>query len=201
MYVLPRDGKIAEIPGNPAHLRPQRRVRVGLLQGRPTRSSGPTPPPSPSRSASGWGPSEMSLQTARRTGPEDQRPGGRGGAGDLGRTGARPLLGGIETQMSQGGLDPIVAARIEAKLRSTPAAHFADIYVEVHEEMQKEQAAQQAQQQSQPAIGVGPPGLPAGPPPPLSPEPPSLPVAQVLASQRSLLPRLASRTSPTSFPL
>jgi hypothetical protein len=74
----------------------------------------------------------------------------------------KALLAGIEQMMSQGALDPIVAARLGVAMRKDPSAPFAEIYVQIHEQMQKEQAAQQAAQ-PQPALGAGPPGLPPGP--------------------------------------
>ena len=76
----------------------------------------------------------------------------------------KALLGGLEQQLAAGGLDPIVVAKIEMSLRQTPNAHFADVYVKVHEDMQKEQAAMQAAQPPA-ALGAGPPGQPGGGPP------------------------------------
>ena len=78
----------------------------------------------------------------------------------------KAMLGGLEQMLAQGGTDPIVVAKLEIAMRADPTAHFADVYVKVHEEMQAQQAAQQQAAAQQPAaLGAGPPGLTGGGPP------------------------------------
>jgi hypothetical protein len=162
MYVIPRDGRISQIPGNPATYVPND-VFVSDYSKASYPFLGADSSSIPIELGQRVGTGQMSLQTARELDPKISDPvleSVRVTSEGL----EKALLAGIETQMSQGGLDPIVAARIEAAMRATPAAHLADVYVKVHEQMQKEQAAQQAQQPQQPALGAGPPGLPPGGP-------------------------------------
>ena len=82
----------------------------------------------------------MSLQTAREMDPKIDDPVKEGNR-VISEGLEKALLGGIEQQLAGGMLDPVVAAKIEIALRQDPTAHFADIYVKVHEDMQKQQAA------------------------------------------------------------
>lgn len=111
------------------------------------------------------GTGEMSLQTAREMDPAIEDPmGERDRVEEEGLT--KAMLAGIETQLSQGGLDPVVAARIIQKKKETHD-DFADVYVAVHKEMQAEQAQQQAAQpQPDPSAGPPPEGMPGAAQPP-----------------------------------
>jgi hypothetical protein len=76
----------------------------------------------------------------------------------------RAIISGLEQQLAvpaaQGGIDPIVVARITKMRGENPGMFIEDAVIEVHKVMQKEQAAQAAQ--AQPGIG-GPPGQGAPP--------------------------------------
>jgi hypothetical protein len=113
------------------------------------------------------GTGEMSLQTARESDPKIADPVAEANR-VLSEGLEKALLAGLEEQLSAAQLDPIVVAKIEAALRADPNAHFADIYIKVHEQMQKDQAAQQAN--VTPAGGGGAPG---------GPEPATMPGAAV----------------------
>ena len=159
MFVLPRDGKIKDIPGNPQTYTPND-VFVSDYSKAEYPFLGSDSSSIPIEIGQRVGTGEMSLQTARELDPKIPDPvleAGRVISEGL----EKALLGGIEQQLAAGALDPIVAAKIEQALRQDPNAHFADIYVKVHEDMQKQQAAM-AQAQGPPA-GVG--GAPTAPPP------------------------------------
>lgn len=168
MYVLPRDGKIQQIPGNPATYKPNE-IFVSDYSKASYPFLGSDSSSIPIEIGQRVGTGEMSLQTAREMDPKIPDPvleAGRVISEGL----EKALLGGIEQQLAGGTLDPIVAAKIEQALRSDPNAHFADIYVKVHEAMQKEQAA------AQQAL---PPGGPGGPPGQTPPAPGAMPGATV----------------------
>ena len=168
MFVLPRDGKIQQIPGNPQTYIPDE-VFVSDSSTCSYPFLGADASSIPIEIGQRVGTTEMSLQTAREMDPRIADP-----AQEALRVTSegleKAILGGIEQQLAGGTLDPIVAAKIEIAYRQDPSAHFADIYVKVHEDMQKQQAAQ-AQQQQQP------PGLPGGAPP--GPPPQTMPGATV----------------------
>ena len=105
----------------------------------------------------------MSLQTAREMDPKIDDPVKEGNR-VISEGLEKALLGGIEQQLAGGMLDPVVAAKIEMALRQDPTAHFADIYVKVHEDMQKQQAAM-ASRTASAGLPPGPGGAPGGPPP------------------------------------
>lgn len=168
MYVIPRDGKIQSIPGNPATYKPND-VFVSDYSEATYPFLGSDKSSIPIIIGQSIGTGEMSLQTGRELDPNIKDP-----VVEAGRVISegleKALLGGIEQQLAGGTLDPIVAAKIEQALRSDPNAHFADIYVKVHEAMQKEQAAAQQAQ---------PPGGPGGPPGQTPPAPGAMPGATV----------------------
>ena len=161
MFVLPRDGKIAPIPGNPGTYTPNDTF-VSDFSVASYAFLGSDSSSIPIEIGQRVGTGEMSLQTARELDPKITDP-----VQEANRVISegleKALLGGMETQLAQGGLDPIVVARVESALRQDPTAHFADVYTKVHEDMQKEQAAQQAQ--APPDLGAGQPGQPPGPQP------------------------------------
>jgi hypothetical protein len=176
MYVIPRDGKIASVPGNPATYKPND-VFVSDYSKASYPFLGSDSSSIPIEIGQRVGTGEMSLQTARELDPKISDP-----VAEAGRVISegleKALLGGIEQGLAGGTLDPIVAARCEAAMRADPNAHFADIYVQIHEKMQSEQAAQQqamqAQQpQGQPGVQPGQmPGatVPPGGAQPLNPD-------------------------------
>lgn len=166
MYTgIPRNGKINEIPNNPATYVPKDIfVTSESKAAYPFLGSDSSSIPIEIGQRVGTG--EMSLQTARELDPKITDP-----VQEANRVISegleKALLGGMEQQLAAGGLDPAVVAKIEIALRQDPTKHFADIYVKVHEDMQKQQAAMQAAQPPQPAaLGAGPPGAPGGGPPP-----------------------------------
>ena len=172
MFYLPRDGKMKDIPGNPQSYVPNE-VFVSDYSRASYQFLGSDSSSIPIEIGQRVGTTEMSLQTAREMDPaisdaaqENQRVVCEGLD--------KALLGGIEQQLAGGMLDPIVAARVEIKMRTDPNAHFADIYVSVHEQMQKDQAAQQAQQPQQgppPGQPPGPAAMPGAAVPPGGPQP------------------------------
>lgn len=172
MYVLPRDGKIQSIPGNPNTYTPNE-VFVSDYSKADYPFLGSDSSSIPIEIGQRVGTGEMSLQTARELDPKISDP-----VMEAGRVISegleKAILAGIEQQLSAGALDPVVAAKIEMALRSDPNAHFADIYVQVHTQMQKDQAAQ-AQAQPSPAGPGGPPPASSMPgasqPPPGQPQP------------------------------
>ena len=132
MFVLPRDGKIKDIPGNPQTYTPND-VFVSDYSKAEYPFLGSDSSSIPIEIGQRVGTGEMSLQTARELDPKIPDPvleAGRVISEGL----EKALLGGIEQQLAGGMLDPIVAAKIEQALRQDPNAHFADIYVKVHEE-------------------------------------------------------------------
>lgn len=155
MYVIPRDGKIAQVPGNPQTYTPDE-VFVSDYSECSYPFLGADASSIPVELGQRVGTTEMSLQSAREVDPKI-----KDAALEYVRVTSegleKALLGGIEQQLAGGTLDPIVAARMEAKLRANPTMRLADIYSEIHGEMQKEQAAQ--------AAPPAPDGQPAGPPP------------------------------------
>jgi len=160
MYVIPRDGKINDIKGSPDKYVPKD-VFVSDYSKATYSFVGADSSSIPIEIGQRVGTGEMSLQTAREMDPVIKDPVME--ATRVVNEGLeKALLAGIEQMMSQGALDPIVAARLGVAMRKDPSAPFAEIYVQIHEQMQKEQAAQQAAQ-PQPALGAGPPGLPPGP--------------------------------------
>ena len=161
MYVLPRDGKVQSVPGNPNTYVPDD-VFVSDYSKADYPFLGADASSIPIQIGQRVGTTEMSLQTAREMDPKISDPvmeGNRVVSEGL----EKALLGGIEQQLAEGMLDPVVAAKIEIALRQDPTAHFADIYVKVHEDMQKQQAAMQ--QAAPPGLPPGPGGAPGGPPP------------------------------------
>jgi hypothetical protein len=165
MYVIPRDGKVQAVPGNPNTYKPAD-VFVSDYSKCGYPFLGSDASSIPIEIGQRVGTTEMSLQTARELDPKIADP-----IQEANRVISegleKALLGGIEQQLAGGTLDPIVAAKIETALRQSPTSHFADVYVAVHEAMQKEQAAQ-----------AQPPAAP-GAPPPGGPPPESMPGAAV----------------------
>lgn len=168
MYVIPRDGKIQQIPGNPATYRPND-VFVSDYSEAQYPFLGADASSIPIELGQRVGTGQISLQTARELDPKVADP-----VQEAGRVVSegleKALLGGIEQGLAGGTLDPIVAAKIEVAMRAHPNAHFADVYVKVHADMQKEQAAAQ---QASPPVGPG------GPPGQTPPAPGSMPGATV----------------------
>ena len=161
MFILPRDGKVKEIPGNPNTYTPDD-VFVSDYSKTDYPFLGADASSIPIEIGQRVGTTEMSLQTAREMDPKIDDP-----ALEQSRVLAegleKALLGGIEQQLAGGMLDPIVAAKIEIAARQDPTKRFAEIYVAVHEDMQKQQAAQQGAG-APPGAGL-PPGGAAGPSP------------------------------------
>ena len=163
MYVIPRDGKINQIKGAPNTYVPND-VFVSDFSKANYPFLGADASSIPIEIGQRVGTGEMSLQTAREMDPRIPDP-----VQEANRVISegleKALLGGMEQMLASGQTDPIVVAKVEMALRKDPTAHFADIYVQVHEEMQKEQAAMQAAQPPQPAaLGAGSPGT-GGPSP------------------------------------
>ena len=159
---IPRTGKISDIPNNPATYVPKD-IFVTTESKAVYPFLGSDSSSIPIEIGQRVGTGEMSLQTARELDPKIEDP-----VKEANRVISegleKALLGGMEQQLSAGGLDPIVVAKIEVAMRQDPNKHFADIYVKVHEDMQKAQAAMQAAQPPA-ALGAGPPGQPGGGPP------------------------------------
>ena len=161
---LPKSGKVKDIPGNPATYKPN-----DIFVTSESKASypfiGADASSIPIELGQRVGTGQMSLQTARELDPTIKDPVLE--ATRVVNEGLeKAMLAGIEQMMSQGALDPIVAAKIGMALRADPSKPLADIYVQIHTEMQQEQAANQAaQQQSAAAPGQGPPGAPGGGPP------------------------------------
>jgi hypothetical protein len=163
MYVIPRDGKITDIKGSPATYTPND-VFVSDFSKATYSFLGSDASSIPIEIGQRVGIQEMSLQTARELDPRIPDPvleANRVVTEGL----EKALIGGLENQLAQGGLDPLVVAKINMALLADPTKPFAQVYVDVHEAMQKEQAATQAAQGQPPALGAGQPGLPPGPPP------------------------------------
>jgi hypothetical protein len=196
MYVLPRDGKIQSIPGNPNTYTPND-VFVSDFSKADYPFLGSDSSSIPIEIGQRVGTGEMSLQTARELDPKIADP-----VMEAGRVISegleKAILAGIEQQLSAGALDPVVAAKIEMALRADPNGHFADIYVKVHEDMQKQQAA--AAPPSPDGAG-GPPPASAMPgasqPPPGQPQPLNGPPG---AGQQNLA-QLVSSLGQSSKPL
>ena len=107
------------------------------------------------------GTGEMSLQTAREMDPAIDDP-AEEGIRVVKEGLEKALLGGMEQMASQGALDPIVIARVDADMRATNEP-LSVVYARVHKQMQDEQAAQAPQgAPGQPGTA---PGAPGGPPP------------------------------------
>ena len=154
MYILPRDGKIAQIPGNPQTYVPDE-VFVSDSSTCSYPFLGADASSIPIEIGQRVGTGEMSLQTAREMDPRITDPVEEANR-VLSEGMEKALLGGLEQQLAGGTLDPIVVAKIEAALRADPSAHFSDVYIKIHETMQKDQAAQaQATQQPSPLGGGG----------------------------------------------
>jgi hypothetical protein len=160
---IPKDGKVKEIPGNPATYKPNDIfVTSESIASYPFIGADASSIPVELGQRVGTG--QMSLQTARELDPTIKDPVLE--ATRVVNEGLeKAMLAGIEQMMSQGALDPIVAAKIGMAMNADPTKPLAEIYVKVHEQMQQEQAAMQAQQPPA-APGAGPPGAPGGGPPP-----------------------------------
>lgn len=156
MFLLPRDGKITSVPGNPDTYKPNdifvtdtSVVNYSFL--------GADSSSIPIEIGQRLGTGEISLQTAREKDPfvddpEEERMRTEREGLD------KALLGGVEQQAASGGLDPLVIARIGVERQSSPGKSFAQVYLDVHNQMQKEQAAQQ--QQQSPPVGGAPGAVP-----------------------------------------
>ncbi len=172
MYVIPRDGKISQIPGSPDVYTPVETFVTDYSE-----SSypflGSDASSIPIEIGQRVGTLEMSLQTAREYDPIITDPiaeGERVVSEGL----EKALLGGLENQAAQGGLDPIVIVKIHMHMLKEHCT-LAEAYAKIHEQMQQEQAAQQ----QQPALGPGQPGLPPGGPGQGGPPPSAMPGAAV----------------------
>lgn len=176
MYHVPRDGKVSAIFGSPKTYKPDD-VFVSDFSICTYSFPGSDAAQIPIELSQRVGTGEMSLQTAREKDPVIDDPIEENTRVEL--EGLRKaMLAGLEQQLSAGGLDPVVVAKIAQAKAEDPGAHLEDIYVKVHEAMQKEQAAQQAAQPPPPGLDSGgPPGASAGPggPPPSSMPGASLP--------------------------
>ena len=176
MYLIPRDGKVTDITGSPKTYMPND-VFVSDYSNCTYSFLGSDAAQIPIEICQRVGTGEMSLQTAREKDPVIDDPIEENTRVEL--EGLRKaMLAGLEQQLSAGGLDPVVVAKIAQAKAEDPGAHLEDIYVKVHEAMQKEQAAQQAAQPPPPGLDSGgPPGASAGPggPPPSSMPGASLP--------------------------
>ena len=167
MYVIPRDGKIQQVPGNPQTYVPDE-VFVSDYSKCSYPFLGADASSIPVELGQRVGTTEMSLQTAREMDPKISDP-VREGNRVIGEGLDKALLGGIEQQLAGGMLDPIVAARIKMALMAEPTKDLSTIYAKVHQQMQQEQAAQ-----------ASPPGAPApGGGAPLTPSPAAMPGAAV----------------------
>ena len=198
MYVMPRDGKIAAIPGNPNTYTPDE-VFVSDFSKATYPFLGSDSSSIPIEIGQRVGTTEMSLQTAREMDPKIADP-ALEGARVISEGLEKALLGGIEQQLAGGMLDPIVAARIEVALRADPNAHFADIYVKIHGDMQKEQApaAQPPQGAAPPAGGPPPAAMPGAAVPPggAQPQPLNPPPGQGQANLAQLVSSLGQSSKP-----
>ena len=111
------------------------------------------------------GTTEMSLQTAREMDPAIEDP-AEEGRRVVSEGLEKALLGGLENQAAQGGLDPIVIAKIHQQMLTTRAP-LSTVYANVHEQMQKQQAAAAAAQpQPDPTQGADPSQMPGAAVPP-----------------------------------
>jgi len=98
----------------------------------------------------------------------------------------KALLAGVEQQLTQGQMDPVLVAKIATKL-TDPEMSLADAITAAHEEAQKEQAAQQqaAQQPGGGAPqGMADPSQMAG----INQTPPATPADQQAEPQPSIAP-------------
>ena len=102
----------------------------------------------------------------------------------------KALLAGVEQQLTQGQMDPVLVAKIATKL-TDPEMSLADAITAAHEEAQKEQAAQQQSQQQaaqQPGggapQGMADPSQMAG----INQTPPATPSDQKPEGQPSIAP-------------
>ncbi len=157
MYVIPRDGKIKDIVGNPSVYTPND-VFVTDFSEAQYSFLGSDSSSIPIEIGQRVGTLEMSLQTAREYDPIITDPVAEGER-VVSEGLQKALLGGLENQLAQGTLDPIVVAKIHQEMM-TSHEDLATVYSKIHEQMQKEQAAQQAQQPAPP----GGPGM-GGPQP------------------------------------
>ena len=118
MFVLPRDGKIQQIPGNPQTYIPDE-VFVSDSSTCSYPFLGADASSIPIEIGQRVGTTEMSLQTAREMDPRIADP-----AQEALRVTSegleKAILGGIEQQLAGGMLDPIVAAKIEIAYRLGP---------------------------------------------------------------------------------
>ena len=201
MYVLPRDGKIKSIPGNPATYVPND-VFVSDYSKATYQFLGSDASSIPIEIGQRVGTGEMSLQSSREMDPAIKDP-LMEGQRVLSEGLEKALLGGIEQQLAAGALDPMVAAKIEMAMRADPAAHFADVYVKIHKDMQAEQAQQQAAQAQQaPPAGAGGPAPQAGAmpgataPPPGQPQPLNSPPGQGQTNLAQLVSSLGQSSKP-----
>ncbi len=148
MYILPRDGKIPSVPGNPQTYIPDN-VFVSDYSEATYAFLGADSSSIPVEIGQRVGTTEMSLQTAREKDPVIDDP-----ELEYVRVTSegldKAILGGVEQLLAGGQVDPMVAVRMDIALRKSPTSRLADIYEQVHKEMQAEQAAQV------------PPGAPAG---------------------------------------
>lgn len=201
MYVIPRDGKIKEITGNPNTYMPSE-VFVSDYSEASYPFLGSDSSSIPIEIGQRVGTGEMSLQTAREMDPKIPDP-----VEEANRVLAegmeKALLGGLEQQLAGGMLDPIVVAKVEAALRADPTKHFSDVYIKVHEDMQKAQAAQQAAQPpaqvpGQPPAGPPPESMPGAAIPPGGPQPQPLngPPGQGQANLAQLVSSLGQSSKP-----
>ena len=165
MYVIPRDGKVRSIKGDPTTYTPNDTFVSDYAEVRYT-FPGSDSSSIPIEIGQRVGTSEMSLQTAREMDPSIQDP-VMEASRVLDEGLEKALLAGLETQLSQGALDPIVVAKIHQAKRTDPGKSLADIYAKVHADMQKEQAAAQAAaaQSAAPGGGEGAPPGQEGPAP------------------------------------
>ena len=171
MFILPRDGKVRNIPGNPATYTPSETFVSDYSEAKyPFLGSDASSIPIEIGQRVGM--LEMSLQTAREMDPKIPDPVAEA-ARVISEGLEKALLGGIEQGLAGGMLDPIVAARCEQEMRASPNERFADVYVKVHTMMQKEQAAQAQPTQPgmAPPTGPSPAQMPGAAVPPGGPQP------------------------------
>lgn len=163
MFFIPKDGKVQDVPGNPAKYTPND-IFVSDYSEATYAFLGSDSSSIPIEIGQRTGSQEMSLETAREKDPMIEDP-ALEGVRVISEGLERALLGGLEQQLAGGMTDPVVAARLEIALRQNPTKKFADIYVDVHKQMQAEQAAQAQQAQEAQAAQGGPPAAPPGLPP------------------------------------
>ena len=110
------------------------------------------------------GTTEMSLQSAREMDPAIEDP-EEEGRRVISEGLEKALLGGLENQAAQGGLDPLVISKVHSMMLKTHQP-LSVVYAKVHEEMQQEQAANQAAQPPAPGEPPSPAGQPGAAVPP-----------------------------------